>query len=110
MKANLDIIGHYQVKGRVLENKFKPFRLILDERKTNVSNKPSLFLVAKTTAEPFNTGKTDQYISSVYKVENQPFSRIEYQGVQYKFVITSDGATIESLGQMATNINSHLYR
>jgi hypothetical protein len=109
MKANLDIIGIYQFEGRKLKSQNKPFYLIQDERKTNNSNKPPVFLVAKTTGQPFpETGKKDQYISSVYTVPDQPFSRIEYNGKQYGYKVVNDGAIIQPFGQMATYINSHL--
>lgn len=95
MKANLDIAGTYTFQGRRLTNPEKPFVLIVDHRKRSMSGKPSTFVLAKTvTGTTFETGKTDQYVSSVYPVTGQPFHRIEYQGIQYRFDVTTTGVSI----------------
>lgn len=106
MNANLDLSGTYYVNGRKLVNPEKPFFLVLSQRKSATGNKPPTYVVAKTaTGHPFETGEKDQYISSVYPVPGQPFSRIEYQGVQFSFEYQATGAEIR---QMAGNNNSHL--
>lgn len=109
MKPNLNIIGNYNVNGKKLVDPDKPFYLIQDERKSNATGKPPVFLVAKATGQPFpETGKKDQYVSSVYPVPGQTFNRIEYNGIQYGYEVSREGAIIQPLDQMATYIKCHL--
>ena len=108
MQTKLQIVGHYQSIGHKFTNPFKPFVLVLNVRKTVTSTKAPFFLVAKSTTGQFDNGKKDQYISSVYPIAGKPFSKIEYQGVNYEFEYTTEGAEIRPCGQMAMYINSHL--
>jgi hypothetical protein len=106
--AKIQIEGIYQSSGSKLIDDGKPFILILDQRKNVSHGKPPSFLVAKSTSGTFQTGKKDQYISSVYPVPGQTFSRIEFEGIQYKFEFNESGAVIKAWSQMALNNNSHL--
>lgn len=87
-KLNLD--GHYTVQGRKLFSTDKSFYLILQERKHQSGNKPLQFIVAKCPSCTFSdTGKPDQYISSVFES-----GRIEYNGINYTLSIYGDQAVI----------------
>ena len=108
MSTNLQIVGHYQTSGHKFTNPSKPFVLVLNVRKTVTSTKAPFFLVAKSTAGQFSNGKKDQYISSVYPIAGKPFSKIEYQGVNYEFEYSTEGAVIRPCDQIAMNNNSHL--
>lgn len=107
MTAKVSLEGLYRVQGRVLSCPDKEFTLVISHRKTTTATKPPAYIVAK--AEPCcpfsDTGKRDQYISSVYPVPGQPFSRIEYQGMQFIFEYTTEGAEIR---QMSPSIKRHL--
>lgn len=107
--TKIELVGTYQAVGRKFISTVKSFFLILDHRKVVTKTKPPTFIVAKTTGDVFPSGKKDQYVSSVYPVDGQTFSRIEYQGIQYKFELTETGAIIQPMHQMAMNNNSHLH-
>jgi hypothetical protein len=101
MNAKLKLDGLYTVQGRKLFSTDKPFYLILQERK-NQGNKPLQFIVAKCPSCTFtDTGKPDQYISSVFGS-----GRIEYQGINYTLSIHGDQAVIS---QSAMNNKGTLY-
>jgi hypothetical protein len=108
MNAKLQIVGHYQVDGSKITNPSKSFDLRLSQRKTTTSTKPPLFMVAKSKGGTFDTGKKDQYISSIYNVEGQTFSKIDYNGVSYQFEIIEDHAEIRHWDQMAMYLKCHL--
>lgn len=89
MNANLTLVGQYSVKGRKLIANDRQLILILQERKKE-SSKPLQFIVARCPSCTFqDTGKPDQYISSVYNG-----GRIEYNGINYSLSIHGDTATI----------------
>ena len=101
MGTNLNLDGQYTVQGRKLFSTEKSFYLILQERK-NQGNKPLQFLVAKCPSCSFSdTGKPDQYISSVFES-----GRIEYNGINYTLSIHGDKAVIS---QSAMYIKGTLY-
>jgi hypothetical protein len=106
--TKVQLEGIYQISGSKLIDQEKPFVLILDQRKNVTSSKTPTFLVAKSTTGTFNSGKKDQYISSVYPVPGETFSKIEYQGIYYKFEMIQSQVIIEPFSQMALNNNSHL--
>lgn len=112
MTANLELSGTYQVQGRKLVNQDKPFLLILDQRNRLTKTKTPTFLVAKsTTGNPFpETGKQDQYISSVYPTVDRFTDQIEYQGTRYQILWTGAGdtVTIQPKTQMVGNNKYHL--
>lgn len=90
MGTKLKLDGQYTVQGRKLVSTDKPFYLILQERKNQSGSKPLQFIVAKCPSCNFSdTGKPDQYISSVFES-----GRIEYNGINYTFSIHGDMATI----------------
>ena len=102
MNAKLNLDGQYTVQGRKLFSTEKPFYLILQERKKKSGNKPLQFLVAKCSSCNFtDTGKPDQYISSVFES-----GKIEYQGIRYTLTIQGEQAVI---GQSAMNNKGTLY-
>ena len=108
MNAKLQIVGHYQVDGSKITNPSKSFDLRISQRKTTTSTKPPQFIVAKAKGGLFDTGKKDQYISSIYNVEGQTFSKIDYNGVSYQFEIVDDHAEIRHWDQMAMYNKCHL--
>jgi hypothetical protein len=108
MNAKLQIVGHYEVDGSKIYCPSKSFDLRLSQRKTTTSTKPPLFMVAKSKGGAFDTGKKDQYISSIYNVEGQTFSKIDYNGVSYQFEIVDDHAEIRHWDQMAMYNKCHL--
>ena len=106
--TKIQLQGIYRMSGSKLIDQEKPFVLILDQRKNVTSSKTPTFLIAKSTTGTFNSGKKDQYISSVYPVPGEMFSRIEYLGIQYKFQVLQSEVIIELFAEMALNNNSHL--
>ena len=108
MNAKLQIVGHYEVDGSKIYCPSKSFDLRISQRKTTTSTKPPLFMVAKSKGGAFDTGKKDQYISSIYNVEGQTFSKIDYNGVSYQFEIVEDHAEIRHWDQMAMYNKCHL--
>lgn len=106
MTTNLELTGTYRAHGNKLVNPDKSFTLVVCTRNHTGNGKPGQFIVAKTaTGNPWPGGKKEQYISSLYPVPGQPFTRIEYQGVQFVFEYQATGAVIR---EMAMNNNSHL--
>lgn len=108
MNAKLQIEGDYQIDGSKITNPSKSFDLRISQRKTTSSTKPPRFMVAKSKEGAFDTGKKDQYISSIYNVEGQTFSKIDYNGVTYQFEIIDDHAEIRVWNQMAMYNKCHL--
>ena len=102
MNAKLPLTGEYSVQGKKLFSTEKSFYLILDERVNKSKHKPPQFIVAKCPDCQFTeTGKPDQYISSVYLN-----GRIEYGGNNYTLTIDGEKAVIS---QSAMNKKGTLY-
>lgn len=108
MNAKLQIEGDYQIDGSKITSPSKPFDLRISQRKTTTRTKPPLFIVAKSKGGAFDTGKKDQYISSIYNVEGETFRKIDYNGVTYKYEIVDDHAEIRVWNQMAMYLKCHL--